>query len=72
MTVVANVSKGQTEMSYKGELQTLTKLSIRHQVCRGETCSTTISERERERSVGCWDKAEFLSLTLLIDFTFYI
>ncbi len=29
MTAVANVSKGQTNMSYKGELHTLT---IRHQV----------------------------------------
>ncbi len=28
-TVVADVSKGQTDMSYKGELQTLTKLSMR-------------------------------------------
>ncbi len=26
MTAVAEVSKGQTDMSYKGELQTLTKL----------------------------------------------
>ncbi len=31
-------SKGQTDMSYKGELQTLTKLSMRHEVCRSETC----------------------------------
>ncbi len=31
-------------MSYKGELQTFTKLSMRHKVCRGETCRTTISE----------------------------
>ncbi len=29
MTAVADVSKGQTDMSYKGELQTLTKLSMR-------------------------------------------
>ncbi len=28
-TAVANVSKGQTDMSHKGELQTLTKLSMR-------------------------------------------
>ncbi len=32
MTAVADVSKGQRDMSYKGELQTLTKLSKRHQV----------------------------------------
>ncbi len=38
MTAVADVSKGQTDMSYKGEMQTLTKLSP------GETCYTTISE----------------------------
>ncbi len=31
-TAVADVSKGQTDMSHKGELQTLTKLSMRHQV----------------------------------------
>ncbi len=43
-TAVANVSKGQTDMSYKGELQILTKLSMRHQVCPGETCHTNISE----------------------------
>ncbi len=43
-TAVAYVSKGQTDMSYKGEFQTLTKLSMRHQVCPGETCHITISE----------------------------
>ncbi len=43
MTAVANVGKEQTDMSYKGELQTLTKLSMGHQVCPGETCCTTIS-----------------------------
>ncbi len=36
-TAVANVSKGQTDMSHKGELQTLTKLSMRNQVCSSET-----------------------------------
>ncbi len=44
MTSVANVSKEQTDMSYKGELQTLTKLSMRHKVYPGETCCTTISK----------------------------
>ncbi len=44
MIAVADVSKGQTDMSYKSELQTLTKLSLRHQVCPGKTCHTTISE----------------------------
>ncbi len=44
MTAVANVSKGQTYMSYKGEFQTLTKLIMRHQVCPAETCHATISE----------------------------
>ncbi len=43
-TAVANVSKGQTDMSHKGELQTLTKLSMRHQVYPNDTCHTTISE----------------------------
>ncbi len=43
-TDVADVSKGQTDMSYKGELQTLTKLSMRHQVCHSETCRAIISE----------------------------
>ncbi len=42
-TAVANVSKGQTDMSHKGEFQTLTKLSMRHQVCPSETCRTVIS-----------------------------
>ncbi len=31
-------------MPYIGELQTLTKLSMRHQICPGETSSTTILE----------------------------
>ncbi len=43
-TAVTDVSKGQTDMSPKGELQTLTKLSMRHQVCPSETCHTIISE----------------------------
>ncbi len=43
-TVVANVSKEQTDMSYKGELQTLTKLSMRRQVCPSETWPTIISD----------------------------
>ncbi len=44
MTVIADVIKGKTDMSCKGQLQTLAKLSMRHQVCPGETCRTTISE----------------------------
>ncbi len=44
MTAVAGVSKGQTDMSYKGELQTPTKLSMRHQVCPGETFCTAIPD----------------------------
>ncbi len=44
MSAAANVSKGQTYISYKGELQTLNKQSMRHNVCPGETCHTTISE----------------------------
>ncbi len=43
-TAVIDVSKGQTDMSHKSELQTLTKLSMGHQVCPSETCCTTISE----------------------------
>ncbi len=43
-TAVANVSKGQTDMSHKGMLQTLTKLSMRYQVCPSETCCAIISE----------------------------
>ncbi len=31
-------------MSHKGELQTLTKLSMRHHVCPRETCCAIISE----------------------------
>ncbi len=42
MTAVADVSKGQTDMLYKGELQTLTKRSIRDQACPGETRCTII------------------------------
>ncbi len=36
ITAVANVSKGQTDMWFKGDLQTPPKLSMRHQVCPGE------------------------------------
>ncbi len=42
MRAVADVSKGQIDMSYKGELQTLPKQSMRRKVCTGETCRTTI------------------------------
>ncbi len=41
-TAVADVNKGQTDMSHKRELQTLTKLSMRHQVCPSEICCTII------------------------------
>ncbi len=44
MTVIADVSKGQIYMLYKGELQALIKLSMIHQDCLGETCRTSISE----------------------------
>ncbi len=43
-TLFAYVSKVQIDMSDKGELQTLTKLSMRHQVCPSETCCVIISE----------------------------
>ncbi len=43
-TAVADVSKVQTDMSYKGELLTLTKISMRHKVCPRETCCAIISE----------------------------
>ncbi len=43
-TAVADISKGLTYMSYNGKLQTLTKLSIRHQVCPSETCCVIISD----------------------------
>ncbi len=38
------MNKGQTDMPHKSELQTLTKLSMRYQVCPSETCHTIISE----------------------------
>ncbi len=41
MTAVADVDKGQTDISYKGELQTLSTQSMGHQVCPCETCHTT-------------------------------
>ncbi len=37
LTAVANVSKGQTDMSYQGEHQLLTKQSMRHHVCNSDT-----------------------------------
>ncbi len=43
MTAATDVSKGQTDMSYKDELQTLTKQIMRHQVCPSKTCHTIIS-----------------------------
>ncbi len=43
-TAVADVSKWQTDMSHKGELQTLTKLSMRQQVCPSVTWRIFISE----------------------------
>ncbi len=44
MIAIDNVRKGQTYMSYNGELQTLTKLSMRHQVWPGEIFRTSIPE----------------------------
>ncbi len=41
VTAVADVSKAQTDMSYKHELQTLTKLSMRHQVSTVKTVTQT-------------------------------
>ncbi len=43
-SAVADASKRQTDVLYKGELQTLTKLSMIHQVCPSETCRVIISE----------------------------
>ncbi len=40
---VADNRKGQTDMPYHGEHQTLTKQSIRQHVCPSETCCTIIS-----------------------------
>ncbi len=40
----ADVSKGQTDMSYTSELQAFTKLSMKHQVCPSDTCCVIISE----------------------------
>ncbi len=42
-----------TDISYKGELQTLTKLSMRHQVCPGETYCTTISQPLTRCHLSC-------------------
>ncbi len=42
--MIARVNKRQSNMSYKGELQTLNKQCMRHQVCPSETCRTTISK----------------------------
>ncbi len=45
MTVlVDDIRKGQTDMPYKREHQTLTKQNMRHQVCPGASCHITISE----------------------------
>ncbi len=44
MTKADNVSKGQTDMSYKDELQILTKLVMRYKVCPVESWRTTIEE----------------------------
>ncbi len=38
MTAVADVSKGQTDQLYKGDLQTQTKLAMRHRACPGYPC----------------------------------
>ncbi len=44
MTAVADVSKGQTDMSYKAELQTLTKQNMDTKSVLVDSCHTTISE----------------------------
>ncbi len=50
--MTADMRKRQTHMSYKGELQTFTKLSMRHQVCPSETGDTTTSESTMLMSRG--------------------
>ncbi len=44
MADVYESRKGQTDMPYQGEHQTLKKSSMKHNVCPGETCRTTIPE----------------------------
>ncbi len=44
MTAIADVRKGQTCMSFKGEHQARTKQWLRHHVCPGVICRATISE----------------------------
>ncbi len=43
MTAVADIRKGQVDLSCKGEHQTLIKQSMRNQVCTSETSHKTIS-----------------------------
>ncbi len=43
MATVVDVSKGQRDMSYKGELQTFNNVSMRHQVCPDETISQSFT-----------------------------
>ncbi len=63
MTAAADVSKGQTDMPCKGELQTMTKLSIRHLVCPGEDCCTIILLMSRGR--GNCVTTYYISLSVL-------
>ncbi len=42
MAAVADAGKGDTNMAYKIQHQPFTKQNMRHQVCAGETCRTTI------------------------------
>ncbi len=44
MLKTAVVRKGKTDMSHKGELQTLIKLSMKDHVCTRETCRMIILE----------------------------
>ncbi len=41
---VTDVRNRQSDRLYKGEHQTLTKQSVRHQICPGEICCTAKSE----------------------------
>ncbi len=65
MIAVASVSKRQTDMSYKGELQTLTNLSMRHQVCPGETCHKIVLQSMLSFSMLSFSMLSFSMLSFM-------
>ncbi len=72
LTAVADVSKGQTDMPYQGEHQTLTEQSMRQHICPDETISAINVLMSRGRgNCGISDNVRIYTTYYLIFIIYY-